>query len=206
MKTKLILLSLLFLLPQAVEAKNRFALGPEFGFSFQSHRDPGGHLSWAPGLPIGIAGVYEFGNDLRSFAFDYSFGYSLLSRLTYRKTTLGGVEGTYREAVDLFHWIFGGRYYFGGRSWQPWKPFAGLGTGFQYFKRRDVEFRDRFNTLLPAPPRANHFNLTFVPQLGIEYRPTFRWAVGVSLKLPVTFRASGIVPAVQVPFTVQVAF
>lgn len=185
-------------------AGGRFALGPQLGFSLQSHRDPTGQkLAWAPGLPFGISGVYEFSNDLKNFALTYSLGYSLLSGLTYRQTTIGGITGTYREKLGLFQWLFGGRYYF---TSSQWRPFAGLDLGFQYFRRRSVEFRNRFNTVVPTPNHSNHWNFVLAPELGIEFRPTFRWAIGISLKTPLAIRSSGIVPGIQIPLTVHIAF
>lgn len=191
-------------LPMTGMARGRFALGPEIGFAAQSHPTPSGDSSaWTVGLPFGLAGVYQFDGDLSPIGLDYSVGYSVLSRLTNRGVTIGGATGTYRENVGVFHWIVGSRYYFSGIQW---KPYAGLGFGFEYFKRGRVEFRDQFNTLLPTPIYSNHFNFALVPQAGIEFRPTFRWTVGLGLKTPLSFRSSGMVPAIWIPFTVQVAF
>ncbi len=194
----------LFLLPVTGMARGRFAMGPEIGFSVQSHSDPQGHqLAWTTGFPFGLSGVYEFERDLKGLGLDYSIGYSPLSRLTNRGATIDGTKGTYRENLGVFHWLSGIRYYFSGISL---KPYAGLGFGFEYFKRSNVEFRDQFNTLLPTPSHTNHFNFALVPQIGIEFRPTFRWAIGIAARLPMAFRSTGIVPAVQIPITVQVAF
>lgn len=185
-------------------AGGRFALGPEVGFSYLSHRDPTGrHLAWAPGLPFGVSGIYEFNGDLNRLALTYSIGYSWIPRLTYRKVTIGAINGTYRESLGVFHWLFGARYYF-GRS--PWRPFAGMDVGFEYFRRGSLEFRNQFNTLLPTPPHSNQLNLTLSPQFGIEYRPTFRWAFGISLKTPLAIRGSGIVPGFAIPLSVHFAF
>ena len=185
-------------------AGGRFALGPELGFVYQSHRDPTGHHSaWAPGIPIGLSGIYEFNGDLAHLALTYSLGYLWTPKLTYRQVTIGGITGTYRENLGIFHWLFGARYYFGK---SPWRPFAGMDVGFEYFRRGSVEFRNQFNTLQPTPPYSNHVNLTLSPQFGIEYRPTFRWAFGISLKTPMAIRRSGIVPGIAIPLSVHVAF
>ncbi len=203
MKTILLILGLVLLSFPAM-AGGRIALGPEVGFSFQGQRDSGGKtLGWSAGIPFGLAGVYQFGGDLSHLAIDYSVGYSTMSRYTIRNVTLGAVTGTYRENLGIFHWLFGARYYFLN---QKFRPYAGLDFGFQYFRRSNVEFRDQFNTVVPLAGTTNHFNMAVVPQGGIEYRPTFRWAIGVGLRLPMAIRRSGIVPGFQLPVTVQVAF
>lgn len=188
---------------RAASGRGRFALGPEIGFTAQSHLDPmEERLGWTTGASFGVQGVYQFSR-YPQFGLDYSVGYSFLPRLTIRDVTIGGVTGTYREGLGVLHWFFGGRYYFKGVKW---KPYAGLDAGFEYFRRGDIEFRDRFNTLQPTPPFSNHFNFALAPKIGIEFRPTFRWVVGVSMRLPVALRSSGVVPAIQVPITVQAAF
>lgn len=184
-------------------AGGRFAVGPEIGFAAQSQLTPSGDKSgWAVGLPFGVQGVYQFAG-LPNIGLDYAIGYTFLPRLTVRNATIGGVTGTYREKTSVIYWLFGARYYFHG---EKWKPFSGLGAGFEYFRRGGVEFRDQFNTLLPTPPHTNHFNFALVPQFGIEFRPTFRWAVGLSVRVPIAIRSSGVVPAIQMPLTVQIAF
>lgn len=184
-------------------AGGRFAVGPEVGMTAQSQSTASGDkLGWTFGVPFGVQGVYQF-QSLPQFGIDYAVGYSFLPRLTVRKTTIGGVTGTYRENTSVLYWFVGGRYYFHG---EKWKPFAGLGSGFEYFRRSGVEFRDQFNTLQPTPPHSNNFNFALVPQFGIEFRPTFRWAIGMSLRVPIALRSSGIVPAIQIPLTVQFVF
>jgi len=45
-----------------------------------------------------------------------------------------------------------------------------------------------------------------IPQLGIEYRPTFRWAISLSVRAPLAIRSAGVVPGIQIPVTVHFAF
>jgi hypothetical protein len=199
-----LLISLSLICAKNAWALGRFALGPEVGFTYQMNRDPtGSKLAGAPGYEFGLSGVYEFDRDMAGVAIDYYFGVSGTGKMTYRNVTVGGVTGTYRESVTVFNWLFGGRYYFGKSKW---RPYGGLAVGFQYFRRRGVDYRDQFNVELPDPPSSSHINFVLCPQGGIEYRPTFRWAIGLNLRVPVAIRSSGMVPGVQVPVTVHIAF
>ncbi len=204
MKTIVLTLCLSFLITSSAWAGGRFSLGPDIGFSYRTHRAPSdGKLSGNAGLTFGLSGTYEFSGDLDRLALDYSVGYTLLPRFTYRDVTINGVTGTYKEKLDVIHWYFGARYHFLSRKW---RPYAGLDIGFEFFNRRNIEFRDEAGALRAIPPHSNHLNFAFVPQVGIEYRPTFRWAFGLALKLPMSIRTSGVVPAIQVPLTVHFAF
>lgn len=195
-------LSLLIVYP--VWAQGRFSLGPDIGFTYQTHRTPDGDtLSGNPGFTFGLSGTYEFFSDLKNLALAYSVGYTLLPRFNYSDVTLGGVTGTYSENLDLFYWLVGARYHFLSRKW---RPFTGLDFGFQFFNRRNVELRDQNGALRAKPAHSNHLNFTIVPQLGIEYRPTFRWAFGISIKVLMGIRRAGIIPAIQVPVSVHFAF
>lgn len=205
MKRYLILfLIMLVVNPSSAFALGRFAIGPEAGFVYQTNRDPtGSHMEGAPGFGFGIAGVYEFDRELKGVAIDYAISVFRSAELCYRNVSIAGATGTYREKVTVFNWLFGGRYYFGK---DKWRPYAGLGFGFQYTRRSGTSYRDSFNDPLPNPPVQSHFNLTIVPQGGIEFRPTFRWAIGLGLRTILAIRSSGVIPGVYVPFSVHVAF
>ena len=192
------------LLSPAAFALGRFSIGPELGFVFQTHRDPtGSSFQGAPAVQFGVSGIYQFDRELSRLALDYAIGFLQTSKLTYRDIKIEGATGSFREKVTAFYWLFGGRYYFGEHKW---RPYAGLDVGLHYFRRSSVSYRDRFNAALPNPPVTNHVNMSLVPQIGIEYRPTFRWAVGLAIRPVLSFRSAGIVPAVHVPLTVQIAF
>lgn len=185
-------------------ALGRFAIGPEAGFSYQTNRDPtGSHIEGAPGFGFGLSGIYEFDREFSRVAIDYAITVLRNIGFCYRDVTIEGVTGTYRESILAFNWLFGGRYYFGR---DKWRPYAGLGLGFQYMRRSSTSYRDQFNEPLPNPPVQSHFNIAIVPQGGIEYRPTFRWAIGVGLRTMLAIRSSGVIPGVYVPISVHVAF
>jgi outer membrane protein W len=202
MKIYYSILILFCLIP--LNASARIALGPEIGYSYQTHREPvGNELDGNSGVSFGLSGVYQFENDLDRLGIDFGFGYSYIPKFKYRNVTTSGSTGTYWEGLDVISWSLGARYYFPKYEWQP---FVGLGVGVQYFRRSSVSFRDEFNLPLTTPIYSNHFNIGLIPQMGIEYRPTFRWAVGIALRVPVAIRPSGLVPAIQIPLTIQVAF
>lgn len=204
MKTIVLTALLLLVCVPPLHAFGRFSLGPELGMNYQTHLTPNGkNLSGALGFTFGLSGTYEFFGDLRKLAIDYSVGYTLLPKLTYNNVTLGGITGTYREDLDVFHWFVGARYHFFSRKW---RPFAGMAVGLQFFNRRNVELKSRVTGLQSRPLHSNHLNFALVPQFGIEYRPTFRWAFGIGMKFPLSIRSVGVVPAVQIPFTVHFAF
>lgn len=203
MKAAIIILMVL-LFPLNASAIGRFAIGPEAGIAYQTEMAPNSSsLDGAMAFCFGVSGVYEFSKELKRFAIDYSVGMARTDLFTHRNVVIEGATGTFREKILAIHWLFGGRYYWGDAKW---RPYAGLATGFEYFRRTDIDYRDLFNQALPIPPVSNHFNLVFAPQFGIEYRPTFRWAFGLGVRAPMAIRASGIVPAVQVPLVAQVAF
>ncbi len=201
---RLLILILLMVYPTSALALGRFAIGPEAGFVYQTNRDPtGSQLEGAPGVGFGVSGVYEFDRELSGIAIDYAMSVFQSAAICYRDVTIEGATGTYRENVTVFNWLFGGRYYFGK---DKWRPYAGLGLGFQYLRRSDTDYRDLFNELLPNPPVQSHFNVALVPQGGIEYRPTFRWAIGLGLRTILAIRSSGVVPGVYLPISVHIAF
>lgn len=201
--SQIILIALLFI-PASAFALGRFAIGPEVGFVYQTNRDPtGSHMSGAPGYGFGISGVYEFDRELAGVSIDYAVTMFRTAELCYRNVSIEGATGTYREIVTAFNWLFGGRYYFGNGKW---RPYAGMDLGFQYLRRSATSYHDLFNQELPNPPVQSHFNVAIVPQAGIEYRPTFRWAIGLNVKAPLTIRSSGVLPGVYVPLSVHVAF
>lgn len=200
----LVLIVVVLMISDAAHAAGRFALGPEFGFAFQTNRDPSGQgLEGAPGLSFGLSGVYQFGGELSDVAVDYSINVIRTFQLTYRGTSIGGATGTYRENALLIEWLTGGRYYFGH---QKWKPFAGLDFGFTYLRRTDIGYRDQFNAALPDPPVTSHLNAAIVPEGGIEYRPTFRWAIGAAVRVVLNVRSTGVIPGVRIPVTLHIAF
>ena len=185
-------------------AKGRFAMGPDAGFLYQMNRDSTGkRLEGSPGFGFGVSGVYEFGGDLSNIAVDYAVGVGLTSTIISRGVTIEGATGTYREKLLLIYWMLGGRYYFLN---DKWRPYAGLDFGFNYFRRNGISYRDQFNNTLPTPSVSNNFNFALIPQVGIEYRPNFRWAFGLGVKPTIAFRSSGMVPGVFIPFTVHIAF
>lgn len=200
----LVLIIAVAMLPNAAHAAGRFAVGPELGFAYQTNRDPSGQsLEGAPGLAFGLSGMYQFGGELSNLAVDYSVNVIRTFQYTYRGILIGGATGTYRENALLIEWLFGGRYYFGR---QKWKPFAGLDFGFTYLRRTDIGYRDQFNAALPDPPVTSHLNAAIVPEGGIEYRPTFRWAIGIAVRTVLNVRSTGIVPGVRIPLTLHIAF
>ena len=206
MKKLLVLITvfLVSVVSSSAFALGRFALGPELGFVYQTNRDPtGSNMEGAPALGFGVSGVYEFDRELSGIAIDYSVSVFRTSELCYRDITIEGATGTYREKITAFNWFFGGRYYFGKDNW---RPYAGLDLGFQYLRRSNTSYRDLFNEPLPEPPVQSHFNFAIVPQAGIEYRPTFRWAIGLGLRTILAVRSSGVVPGVYVPVSLHVAF
>ncbi len=191
-------------LPAKSWALGRFAIGPEIGFAYQMNRDPSGNsLSGSPSLGFGISGVYEFDRELSHWAIDYVVGMIMSGEITYRDVSIEGATGTFREHVDEFHWLVGGRYYFGR---DKWRPFAGLDAGLVYMRRTSIDYRDQFNTQYPTPPISNSLNFAIMPQVGVEYRPTFRWAVGLTARTILSIRSSGVIPGVYLPFYVHVAF
>jgi opacity protein-like surface antigen len=201
--TSILFLMVLFFAANAW-ALGRFAIGPEAGFLYQTNKDPtDSSLQGAPGFGVGVSGVYEFDRELSGIAIDYAISVFHTSTLCYRNVSIEGATGTYRETVTAFNWLFGGRYYFGR---DKWRPYAGLGVGFQYMRRSSTSYRDQFDQPLPNPPVQSHFNMAIVPQAGIEYRPTFRWAIGLGVRALLAIRSSGIVPGVFVPLSVHVAF
>ncbi len=195
---------LIAIVARHADALGRFAVGPEVGFAFQTNNDPSGNqLGSAPAIGFGLSGTYQFDRELSRFAIDYAFGVVQSGEILYRHVSIAGATGTFREQVTSFHWIGGGRYYF-GRS--KWRFYAGLDGGFVYLRRSSMEYRDQFNTPLPNPPLSNHLNMVIVPQGGIEYRPTFRWTISLGIKTLLAIRSSGVVPTVYLPVGVQVAF
>jgi len=185
-------------------ALGRFAVGPEVGFVFQTDFDPSNsQIDGAPAIGFGVSGTYQFDRDLSRWAIDYSFSFVQSSEILFRNVTIAGATGTFREKVTAFHWLGGGRYYF-GRS--KWRFYAGLGGGLTYMRRSSMSYRDPFDTPLPEPPLSNHLNMVIAPQVGVEFRPTFRWAVGLAARTLLAIRSSGVVPAIYLPLTVQVAF
>lgn len=202
--TSILLASAILIYASTAHALGRFAIGPEAGFLYQTNRDPtGSQLEGAPGFGFGISGVYEFDRELSGVAIDYAINVFRTATLCYRNISIEGATGSYREKVTAFNWLFGGRYYFGR---DKWRPYAGMDLGFQYLRRSSTSYRDLFDQPLPNPPVQSHFNVAIVPQGGIEYRPTFRWAIGLNVRAILAIRSSGIVPAVYVPLSVHVAF
>lgn len=201
---KVLVMLVVVTVPASSWALGRFAIGPEIGFAYQMNRDPSGaHLGGSPGFGFGLSGVYMFDRELSHVAIDYAVGMIMSSQICYRDVTIEGATGTFRENVEEFHWLVGGRYYFGR---DKWRPYAGLGAGVVYMRRTDVDYRDRFNVELPSPPVSSHLNLAIVPQVGIEYRPTFRWAIGLNVRTILSIRSTGVIPGFYVPVSVHFAF
>lgn len=196
--------SLLLLQSSLAFARGRFSLGPEIGFTYQAHMSPtSASLESVPAASFGLTGSYQFDRELSRFAIDYSVGFLQTSFLTYRDVKIEGAEGTFREKLTVLHWLLGGRYYVHKGKWNS---YLGLSSGLSYFRRSDVSYRDQFNNQLPKPPLSNHLNVSLAPSFGLEYRPTFRWAWVASLRPIFSFRQHGVVPAVQVLASVQLAF
>jgi len=185
-------------------AIGRHAVGLQGGWAYQMNRDPNGQqLSGNSAYIVGISGVYQFAGNLKKLGVDYSVSVTNTSMRQYRNVQIGGVVGTFRESIMAIDWLAGARYYFMNNKWCP---FVGGGMGFTYSKRNNISYRDMINQLLPNPPVGNNFNINLFTQAGIEYRPTFRWAIGMTIRPVFAIRSSGVVPAVQIPFHVHIAF
>jgi len=201
---QLVIVGVIFCMPSISMAIARHAVGLQGGYSWQSNRDPEGRqLVGSDSYIAGVSGVYQFDGSLSKLGVDYSVSVTLSRLQQYRNVRIGGSVGTFRERLMVVDWLIGARYYFMNNKWCP---FVGGGMGFSYLRRNDISYRDMINQLLPNPPVGDHFNVNIFPQIGIEYRPTFRWAIGLTVRPVFAIRTKGIVPAVQVPAYVHIAF
>ncbi len=196
------LVLLLLATPVSMAKTGHSEFGPVVGLSLPFDKI-GGKVSNGAGVIAGLSGLYRFDQgDFRTLALEYGMDYSLATAL-FKEVTLQGRSGRFWETIGILSFGGGLRKFLGEGSFSP---FLGLRPGFYFAHGFSTSFRDRFNNPLPNPGSPKHFNFGFRIPLGVSWKPTFRWDIGIGLQLDLIIRSAGVIPGVSFPVSVRMSF